>query len=130
MFQRFDRRQFLTGSTALAASLMLPTIGQADINTIPRSDFTEDSTADDVLAGLDLTGKTALITGVNSGIGYESMRALAKQGAHVIGAARTQEKAETACNSVEGKTTPVVCELTDFDSVVACTKTDKPPRAK
>ncbi len=85
-----------------------------------RSPFGADTTADEVLAGLDLSGRTALITGVNSGIGYESMRSLAARGAHVIGAARTADKARDACNSVDGKTTPVVCELTEFDTVVNC----------
>jgi len=35
------------------------------------------------------------------------------------------EKAKKACASIEGKTTPVACELTDFNSIVACTKTIK-----
>lgn len=61
-----------------------------------------------------------LITGVNSGLGFESMRALAARGAHVIGAARTLEKAEQACKSIDGATTPVACELSDFASVDAC----------
>ena len=47
------------------------------------------STADDVTEGLDLTSKTMLLTGCNSGIGLETMRALTKRGAHVIAAART-----------------------------------------
>jgi NAD(P)-dependent dehydrogenase (short-subunit alcohol dehydrogenase family) len=78
------------------------------------------STAEEVTAGLDLTGKTALVTGCNSGIGYETMRVLALRGALVIGAGRTQDKAQAACRSVKGKAVPVVLELTDFDSVVAC----------
>jgi len=45
---------------------------------------------------------------------------MAARGAHVIGTARTAEKAKTACDSVEGRTTPLVCELTDFDSIVNC----------
>ena len=48
------------------------------------------------------------------------MRTLAAAGAHVIGTARTMEKAAQACASVEGNTTPLVCELTDMNSVVAC----------
>lgn len=86
----------------------------------PKSAFNRRSTAEQVTAGTDLTGKTALVTGCNSGLGLETMRVLAMRGAHVIGAARTQEKAAEACASVKGKTTPVACELSDFDSVVAC----------
>lgn len=78
------------------------------------------STAEEVTAGLDLTGRAALVTGCNSGIGYETMRVLALRGAVVIGTGRTQDKAEEACRSVKGKTVPAVLELTDFDSVVAC----------
>jgi NAD(P)-dependent dehydrogenase (short-subunit alcohol dehydrogenase family) len=73
-----------------------------------------------VTAGLDLTGKTALVTGVNTGIGYETMRVLALRGAHVMGTARSVEKSREACESVEGHATPLVLELSDFDSVVAC----------
>ena len=72
-----------------------------------KSGFNRRSTAEEVTAGLDLAGKTALITGVNSGLGYESMRVLASRGAHIIGAARTLEKASEACSQVGGDTTPV-----------------------
>ena len=44
----------------------------------------------------DLTGKTAIVTGANSGIGYEMARALAGKGASVIMACRNQEKGEAA----------------------------------
>ena len=86
----------------------------------PIGPFGADSTAEEVTAGLDLSGSTALVTGCNSGLGYETMRVLALRGAHVIGTGRTLEKAATACSSVAGKTTPVALELSDFDSVVAC----------
>src|SRR5688500_18976241 len=79
-----------------------------------------DATAEDVTAGLNLSGKTAVITGCNSGIGLETMRVLALRGAHVIGTARTLEKDQQACAQVKGRTTPVVLELSDFASVVAC----------
>jgi NADP-dependent 3-hydroxy acid dehydrogenase YdfG len=51
--------------------------------------FNKRSTAEEVTEGLDLGGKTIVITGVNSGLGYESMRVLCQRGAHVIGLART-----------------------------------------
>ena len=50
------------------------------------------STAEQVTEGLDLTGRTILLTGCNSGIGKETLRVLAKRGAHVIAAARTEQK--------------------------------------
>ncbi len=116
----FDRRKVLLSGSALAASAFLPTHLWAGIEDVPRSDYGFETTADDVVQSIDLNGKTAVITGCNSGLGLESMRAMAKQGAHVIGTARTMEKAQTACDSVDGQTTPLVLELTDFDSVVAC----------
>lgn len=93
----------------------------ADEN-VPQSSFDEDSTAEDVTEGLDLTGKIAVVTGCNSGIGFETMRVLALRGAYVIGTGRTLEKAQAACKSVIGLTTPVALELSNFDSVAACAK--------
>lgn len=93
---------------------------QWPVDATPRSQFTRDSTAEEVTAGLNLTGKTAVVTGCTSGIGFETMRVLALRGAHVIGTARTLDKGQEACRKVSGKTTPVVLELSDFDSVVAC----------
>ena len=84
------------------------------------SKYNKHSTAQDVTQGLDLHGKTIVITGVNSGLGHESMRVLASRGAHIIGTARTQQKAETAAASVDGEVTPLVCELSDFASVKQC----------
>lgn len=87
--------------------------------TPPQSTFSAKNTAEEVTEGLQLEGLTALVTGCNSGIGYETMRTLAKRGAHVIGTARTAEKAEKACSSVIGRTTPLVIELTEFETIVA-----------
>jgi len=58
--------------------------------------FDQESTAEQVLAGVDLSGKRALVTGVSAGLGVETARALAARGAHVVGAARDLEKAEAA----------------------------------
>ena len=120
MTARNQRRHFLAMTSAFAASAMLPLRLRAAIEDIPRSPFGFATTADEVAAGFDLKGKTVLITGCNSGLGLESMRTLASHGAHVIGTARTAEKAKTACDGVDGQTTPLVCELTDFDSIVEC----------
>lgn len=56
--------------------------------------FNSKSTADDVLAGVDLKGKRYLVTGVGSGIGRETARALAARGADVVGVVRDTAKAE------------------------------------
>jgi WW domain-containing oxidoreductase len=78
------------------------------------------TSAEEVTQGLDLSGKTILLTGCNSGIGFETLRVLTMRGAHVIGAARTLEKAEAAGAQVEGQTTGVACELSEPTSVLAC----------
>ena len=88
---------------------------------VPVGPFGAESTAEEVTKGIDLSGKTALVTGCNSGIGYETMRVLALRGAHVLGAARTLEKAEDACARVEGRATPLVVELTELDTIAAAT---------
>ncbi len=82
--------------------------------------FGKRSTAEDVTHDVDLSGKVALVTGVNSGIGTETLRVLAARGAHVIGTSRTLEKAREGCAVSGGATTPLACELTDLDSVRAC----------
>jgi NAD(P)-dependent dehydrogenase (short-subunit alcohol dehydrogenase family) len=66
------------------------------------SGFGHDSTADEVLAGIDLTGKLAVVTGGYSGIGLETTRALAKAGAHVVVPARRREVAEEALSGISG----------------------------
>jgi NAD(P)-dependent dehydrogenase (short-subunit alcohol dehydrogenase family) len=124
-----SRRTILQGSLAAAVSSALPQISWAADDVYlpavpgrpvpPASAFDKDSTAEDVTKGMDLAGMTALVTGSNSGLGLETMRVLAMRGAHVIGAARTTQKAEAACASVDGKTTPLAVELTDLPGIVA-----------
>lgn len=125
-----SRRRILQHGTLLGAAATLGPVawGAAPPTYLPAvpgrpvpgpSGFGFESTAEEVTTGMDLTGLTALVTGCNSGLGLETMRVLALRGAHVIGAARTLQKAETACDSVEGDTTPLVVELTDLDGIVA-----------
>ena len=56
--------------------------------TLIQTPFSKTSTADDVVAGIDLAGKRAIVTGGASGIGIETARALAKAGADVTLAVR------------------------------------------
>lgn len=82
--------------------------------------FNKNSTAEEVTAGLDLSGRTALVTGGTSGIGLETARVLALRGAHVLVAGRTLEKARAASAAIPGRATPLACELADFDGVAEC----------
>ena len=82
--------------------------------------FGRRTTAEEVTEGIDLSGKTVLITGVNSGIGAETMRVMSLRGARVIGTARTLDKAKMAAASVPGDVLPVACELTDLEDVRRC----------
>jgi NAD(P)-dependent dehydrogenase (short-subunit alcohol dehydrogenase family) len=97
---RVDRRQFLKLTGASVAMPAIPGCGgheRIPVEGVPRSNFDEDSTAEEVTEGMDLNGKIAVVTGC--------------------------DKAQAACSSVIGKTTPVALELSDFDSVVACAET-------
>ena len=62
--------------------------------------FGAHSTTDEVLAGIDLTGRRMLVTGASAGLGVETCRALAAHGAQVTGAARDLDKARRATEGV------------------------------
>ena len=62
--------------------------------------FNAKSTTDDVLNGVDLSGKRVLVTGTSAGLGVETARALVSHGASVVGAARDLAKARDATTIV------------------------------
>lgn len=88
--------------------------------------FGAETTTDEVLAGIDLTGKRVLITGVSAGLGVETARALAAHGAQVVGAARDLDKARRATAPVReqaaggGGLDLVELDLASLASVRAC----------
>ena len=89
-----------------------------------RGPFGASSTTDEVLAGVDLTGRTAVVTGASGGLGLETTRALASRGATVVMAARDDEKLRaaerTALEQVpDASLDPVLLDLADLASVRA-----------
>jgi NAD(P)-dependent dehydrogenase (short-subunit alcohol dehydrogenase family) len=82
-----------------------------------NSGFGAKSTVDDVLRGIDLKGKTALVTGGYSGIGLELVRGLAKNGVKVIVPVRSPEKAKETLAGVAGDITTHEMDLADLASV-------------
>ncbi|MFM9863584.1 MAG: SDR family NAD(P)-dependent oxidoreductase [Micropepsaceae bacterium] len=78
--------------------------------------FDAKSTTDDVLSGVDLTGKRVLVTGVSAGLGVETARALVAHGASVVGAARDLGKARDATAPVRAAATGgATLELIELD---------------
>lgn len=89
------------------------------------SGFGHHTTTDEVLEGVDLSGKTVFITGANSGLGQESARAMAAKGAHVILAGRNPEKLDTAFSEIttlvpDAKVETILCDLGSLASVREC----------
>src|SRR3954470_22690124 len=62
--------------------------------------FDRDTTADEVVAGIDLAGKRFLVTGASSGLGQETARVLAARGAQLILAVRSPEKGQAAAEAI------------------------------
>jgi NAD(P)-dependent dehydrogenase (short-subunit alcohol dehydrogenase family) len=96
------------------------------LETIMAGPFGAKSTTDEVLAGVDLSGKRILVTGVSAGLGVETARALAAHGAQVVGAARNLDKALAATEQVRAQAANggglelVELDLASLASVRAC----------
>jgi NAD(P)-dependent dehydrogenase (short-subunit alcohol dehydrogenase family) len=69
------------------------------MNRVTR--FTRDTTAEEVLAGIDLSGKVFLVTGASSGLGQETARVLASRGARIVMAVRSLDKGRAAAAAIE-----------------------------
>lgn len=82
------------------------------------------STTEDILSDTDLSGLTAFVTGGNSGLGKETVRALAAHGAHVVAIGRSREKLDAAKLEVEkahgaAKIDTLICDLASLESIHA-----------
>src|ERR1700733_6804080 len=88
--------------------------------------FGAESTTDEVLDGVSLSGKRILVTGVSAGLGVETARVLAAHGAQVVGTARSLTKARAATEQVRaqvatgGRLDLVELDLASLASVRAC----------
>jgi NAD(P)-dependent dehydrogenase (short-subunit alcohol dehydrogenase family) len=87
-----------------------------DLITTP---FGFQSTAAEVIAGVDLSGKRAIVTGASSGIGVETARALAGAGAEVTLAVRDAEAGERVAQQIGGRVGVAPLDLSDLSSVRA-----------
>lgn len=88
--------------------------------------FGATSTTDEVLQGMNLSGKRVLVTGASAGLGVETCRTLAAHGAAVVGAARDLSKAQKATEAVRkdakngGSLELIELDLASLKSVRAC----------
>jgi NAD(P)-dependent dehydrogenase (short-subunit alcohol dehydrogenase family) len=81
--------------------------------------FGMEHTAEDVTQGLDLSGRRFVVTGCNSGLGYETCRVLALRGATIVGLARSIDRAQQALDELSIDGTAVACDLGNLHSVAA-----------
>jgi NAD(P)-dependent dehydrogenase (short-subunit alcohol dehydrogenase family) len=94
-------------------------------HTVATKTFGATSTTEEVLEGVNLSGKRVLVTGVSAGLGVETARALVAHGADVVGAARDLTKAKAATAGVRagargGGLELVELDLASLDSVRVC----------
>src|SRR5947207_10004715 len=86
-----------------------------------RSNWTTDNIS-------DLNGKVIIVTGANSGIGFETAKELTRKGAHVVLACRSMEKGSAAAQYIHveirnARLEPMVLDLTSLKSVHAFAET-------
>lgn len=79
------------------------------------SPFGHGSTALEVIDGIDLTGKTAIVTGASSGLGVETARALATAGARVLVPVRNRAKGDAVSADLRAATGSELVEVHDMD---------------
>ena len=90
------------------------------ILALPKT-FKRSTTSDDVLSSVDLSGKRIIVTGANTGIGYETARALASAGATVVLACRSLATGHAASQRIRDthSDADVYCQQLDLASLPA-----------
>jgi len=86
-----------------------------EMSESPRGGFGHDTTTDEVLDGIDLTGVQALVTGGSSGLGAETARALASKGAAVVITARDLPKGEQVAKGIRESTGNEAIEVEELE---------------
>ncbi len=86
-----------------------------DQDAAGSSGFGPDTTTDEVLADIDLTGIDVLVTGASAGLGQETARALSARGAHVIMAVRDPAKGESTAAAIRAIVPSADLELRSLD---------------
>jgi NAD(P)-dependent dehydrogenase (short-subunit alcohol dehydrogenase family) len=84
--------------------------------------FGAESTADEVLEGVNLSGKRVLVTGVSAGLGIETARSLVAHGAEVVGTARDLNKARRALSEAFKGLKPIDVVELDLASLASVRK--------
>jgi NAD(P)-dependent dehydrogenase (short-subunit alcohol dehydrogenase family) len=74
-----------------------------------------ETTTDEVLAGVDLHEKQAIVTGASTGLGLETARALAAAGAHVVLAGRDRARLEVAGDTIRARVADAELEIGELD---------------
>ena len=77
--------------------------------------FGPETTTTEVLDGVDLSGKTAVVTGASAGLGAETARSLASVGAHVVMAVRDADKGRAAAAGIKEAVPDASLELGTVD---------------
>jgi NAD(P)-dependent dehydrogenase (short-subunit alcohol dehydrogenase family) len=104
------KKKLLGGVTAVLASIgiyRLITARQHSPATVTESWTTADMP--------DLTGKVIIVTGANSGIGFEAAKEFARKGAQTILACRSMAKAQTALNEIQAEIPDAPAEIMELD---------------
>jgi NAD(P)-dependent dehydrogenase (short-subunit alcohol dehydrogenase family) len=79
--------------------------------------FGRETTATEVIDGVDLTGRRAVVTGATSGIGIETVLALVRAGADVTMAVRDVERGRSIADEMDGDVTVRALDLSEWGSV-------------
>lgn len=74
-----------------------------------------DTTTTEVIAGIDLAGVVAVVTGATTGLGHETARALASVGAHVVVCGRTADKCQASIDAISEAHPAASLEFEPFD---------------